>query len=308
MTDREAFADDILEEVDDFETEKMTFLQRLRGYWQVFTRGLKATKPYLIVLILVVILVAIFFWKWIFITVAAGEGGVLYRRFFGGTVVDYVYPEGFHIIPPWDTMTIYNARVQIIKHEFDVLTNRGLPLHLRIAVRFRPEYELIAVLHQQVGPDYIDKVIIPQIESVLRREIGKHDPEDIYTNKAGVLTNIILLAIEETSKKYVRITDIIIRSLSLPPAVKEAIDQKLVNEQQFKAYEFLLQRERQEAERKRIEAQGIKDFQAIVAETLDDQLLDWHGVEATRDIAKSDNSKIVIIGASEKGLPLILGR
>ena len=271
------------------------------SYW------LKDRAPYLVVITLIVLLLILFLWSRIFILVRPGEGGVLYRPFTTGTVTDYVYPEGLHIVNPFNSMHIYNARVQLILHDFEVLTNRGLPIRLYIAVRFQPIYELIGVLHQQVGPDYPDKIILPQIESVLRRNVGQYSPEDIYTTQEGVLSNIITLALEEVGRKYVKVDEIIIRVVELPDGVRKAIEEKLVYEQQFLAYKFRLEREKQEAERKRIEALGIMVYQDIISATLDDRLIKWQGVQATLEMATSENAKVVVIGAGEEGLPVILG-
>lgn len=269
---------------------------------------IQENTPYIVVITLVTLLMMAFLWPRIFITIHGGQAGVLYKRFTIGTVTDYVYPEGLHVIFPWDVMHIYDARVQLVKHQFKVLTNQGLPVYLKIAIRFHPEYELIGVLHQKIGPDYVNKIIIPQIESVMRRNIGKYTPEDIYTNKEGVLSNIIVLALEETGRKYVRISDIIIRSLDLPKPVAKSIEEKLVYEEQFKAYQYILDREKQEAERKRIEAQGIQDYHTIIAETLDEHMLTWQGIQATTKLSESQNAKMLIFGnQGSNGLPLILG-
>jgi len=275
--------------------------------YQKFRSWVAENTPGLIVFGLTFTLAFAVLWPRIVVSVQPGQGGVLYKRFFVGTVVDYVYPEGLHILWPWNQMYIYDSRVQLVMHEFDVLTNKGLPIHLRIAVRFHPEYELLGVLHQQVGPDYVHKIILPQIESVLRKNIGQHNPEDIYTNKEGILSRIIVLALEETGRKYVRIDDIIIRSLELPEPVRKAIEEKLVYEQQYQAYDFRLKKEKQEAERKRIEAGGVRDYQAIISATLNEQLILWQGVEATLQLAQSPNSKVVVVGAGKNGLPIILG-
>lgn len=270
-------------------------------------RWIKDKVPYLIALVLILVLLILFFWNRIFIVIGPGQAGALYRPLTTGTITDYVYPEGLHVLFPLNQMTIYDTRVQIIQHDLTVLTNRGLPITLKLAVRFRPIYELVGVLHQQVGVDYPKKVILPQIESVLRRRIGQHSPEEIYTNKEGVLSNIISLAIQEVGQKFVDVDEIIIRTVELPGQVKTAIEEKLVYEQQHLAYQFRLDREEQEAERKRIEALGIMVYQDIISSTLDEKLLRWQGIQATLEIAKSDNSKVVVIGAGEQGLPIILG-
>jgi regulator of protease activity HflC (stomatin/prohibitin superfamily) len=246
------------------------------------------------------------FWKRIVIWIDTGEGGVLYRPFQGGTVTDQVFTEGIHLLLPFNNMTNYDARIQIIRHEFDVLTNRGLPVTLKIAVRYRPIFELLGVLHQRVGPDYPNKIILPQIESVLRKGLGTHSPEEIYTNKNLLLTGLVRRAIEEVGRKFVIVDDIIIRELRLPAGVKTAIENKLVEEQRFLSYNFRLQAEKQEAERKRIEARGIRDYAKNIAATMSEKVLRWHGVQATLKLASSPNAKVVVIGGGRDGLPLML--
>lgn len=270
-------------------------------------RWTRENAPFIVVCFLLWCLLIAVLWQRIFILVRPGEAGVIYQTLTSGTVTDHVYPEGLHIVLPINEMHIYNARVQIIFHDFDVLTNSGLPIKLQIAVRFEPIYELIGLLHQRVGPDYPDKIILPQIESVLRRNIGRYSPEDIYTNRDGVLSNIITLALEEVGRKYVEVDDIIIRSVELPESVRSSIEQKLVYEQEALAYEYRLKAEEKEADRKVVEAGGIEQYQRIITPTLTDKLITWQGIQATLDLAESDNAKVVVIGAGEKGLPIILG-
>jgi regulator of protease activity HflC (stomatin/prohibitin superfamily) len=277
------------------------------NFFQKIWRWVKGKLPYLIALVLVLALLILYFWNRIFIVIGPGQAGALYRPLTSGTITDYVYPEGLQVLFPLNTMTIYDTRVQVIQHDLTVLTNRGLPITLKLAIRFRPIYELVGVLHQQVGVDYPKKVILPQIESVLRRRIGQHSPEEIYTNKEGVLSNIIALAIKEVGQKFVEVDEIIIRTVELPKPVRTAIEEKLIYEQRHLAYKFRLEQEKQEAERKRIEALGIMVYQDIISSTLDENLLRWQGIQATLEIAKSENSKVVVIGSGEQGLPIILG-
>lgn len=277
------------------------------NFVQKIWRWVKGKLPYLITLVLVLTLLILYFWNRIFVVIGPGQAGALYRPLTSGTVTDYVYPEGLQVLFPLNTMTIYDTRVQVIQHDLTVLTNRGLPITLKLAIRFRPIYELVGVLHQQVGVDYPKKIILPQIESVLRRRIGQHSPEEIYTNKEGVLSNIIALAIEEVGQKFVEVDEIIIRTVELPKPVRTAIEEKLIYEQRHLAYKFRLEQEKQEAERKRIEALGIMVYQDIISSTLDENLLRWQGIQATLEIAKSENSKVVVIGSGEQGLPIILG-
>ncbi len=277
---------------------------------------LKRKIPYIIIIMLVFFWALFFFWPRIVISIKSGEAGVLYWRFFGGTETDRVYAEGLHVIAPWDTMYIYNVRIQTVLHELEVLTNRGLPIQLQLAIRFQPEYETLGVLHQEVGPDYINTIIVPDIDSVLRKDIGHYNPEEIYVNKEGVLSKIIVNALNELGQKYVKMHSIVIQSVVLPKPIKQAIEDKLVEEQRSKTYYFILERERQEAERRRIEATGIanklrveaagiRDYQKIIKETLDEKMLKWHGVQATVQLSESENAKVIVIGAGKNGLPII---
>lgn len=271
---------------------------RFRHWWWRKT-------PYVFLVMLVSTLLVVVFWYRIIILISPGHAGVLFRLF-SGTQIDYVYPEGLHIINPLNTMYIYELRKQVALHEFDVLTAKGMTVHLSLAIRFQPELELLGMLHQRIGEDYLNRVIIPQTESVLRKELGNYTAEDIYTNKEGLLTKAILSALDEVGRNFVQVEDIIIRGLSLPPKIKDAIEDKLSQEQFLKSYEFRVQTAAKEAERLRIEAGGIRDYHDIIDKSLTEKILTHQGIDATRELAKSNNAKIVVIGAGTNGLPLIL--
>jgi regulator of protease activity HflC (stomatin/prohibitin superfamily) len=280
------------------------------GYSKKKLLGLRSfiqrNLPYFAVFFLTLTLSAAFLWSEIVITINSGEGGVLFRRFFG-TDTEKVYTEGVYAIFPWDTMYIYDARIQTVLHDFDVLTMEGLTIHLSLAIRFRPEYDMLGLLHQQVGPDYVNTIITPEVESVLRKRLSPYKPEDIYKNKDKILTTVVIEAMDVLGQKYVTANDVIIREISLPETIVTAIENKLKEEQQEQAYVYRLKREKQEAERKMTEATGIKNYQDTVSKSLTDKLLKWQGIQATLELAKSNNSKVVVIGAGNSGMPLILG-
>jgi len=196
---------------------------RRRRLTQALGRHGDRVLPIGAMVFLLATLVVLYLWNGLIVLIRPGEAGALYRPFDGGTVTDYVFPEGMHVLKPWNKMHVYDVRVQTVRQEFRVLTNKGLPIYLSLAIRFYPEYEMVGLLHQRVGPDYVQKIVVPQVESVLRRNIGRHDPEDIYTNKEGILTDIVVKAIEEAGQKFVFIDDIIIRSVTLPEEVHAAI-------------------------------------------------------------------------------------
>ena len=177
-------------------------------------RWFRRKLPMLLILLLLTALGTAVFWRFIVITVHSGEAAVLFYRF-GGTRIDKIYTEGLHIFNPIDIVHIYEIRKKIAYHEFDVISIKGLTVHLSLAIRYRPEVELLGLLHQKIGPDYLSRVILPQIESVLRKELGNYRAEQIYTNEAGLLTNAILKALDEVGRNYVEVDDIIIRSIEL---------------------------------------------------------------------------------------------
>ncbi|BBA33888.1 SPFH domain, Band 7 family protein [Methylocaldum marinum] len=270
-----------------------------------FRRWLWRKLPLLIVFTLSLLLAVVVLWHRVVIVIEGGHAGVLFRLW-SGTEIGYVYPEGVHLINPFNTMHIYETREQVALHDFDVLTVKGLALHLFLAIRYQPELELLGLLHQRIGPDYLQRVIIPQIESVMRKELGNYTAEDIYTNKEGLLTKTILLALDEVGRNFVHVEDIIIRSIELPAKIKDAIEDKLTQEELLKSYEFRVQTASREAERLRIEGEGIKQYHQILAKGLTEGILKHQGIQATRELARSDNAKIIVIGSGKDGLPLIL--
>lgn len=251
------------------------------------------------------VLLVIYFWNSIFISIKPGEAGVLYMRFFGGTVTDKSYSEGMHLLYPWDSMYIYDVRVQHTQTTFNVLTADGLWIEISVSIRFRPLREQLGILHVTLGPDYVDKIIVPEIQSVLRILIGQLHPEDIFNTKRNFLDIALQESLLQVSEKFVHIDDLLITNVSLPPLVKNAIERKLERKQIALEYVYRLLESELEAKRKKIEAQGIHDFQEIVSEGISEQLLEWQGIEATLKLAESNNAKIVIIGNNENGLPLI---
>lgn len=256
--------------------------------------------------LLILLFVIVYFSQNIFITVQAGEGGVMWRRFLKGTVTDRVLGEGFHIIPPWDKIAIYSVRVQEVRPELDVLTKEGLRVHLQLSIRYHPEYNMLAILHQRLGTNYVNNIIVPTVDSTLRTTIGTYTLDELYMSQPELLPRIVNEALQHASRNFVVIDAVIIRTVELPPALRDAIVSKLEQKQLAEAYQYRLERERHEAERKVIEAGGINQYNAIIANSLTEAVLRWKGVEATRELATSTNAKVIMIGNSAGGLPVIL--
>lgn len=257
-------------------------------------------------LLLAFLLGVAFLWPRIFVSIPAGEVGVLFR-FFTGTRTDYVYPAGLHVIPPWDTMINYEIRNQVAMHSFHVLSMRGLMVQLDLAIRYRPKVDQVGLLHQRIGPNFARRVVIPQTESVLRRELGVRTAEDIYTNAGNLLHQAVELAKQEVGRNYVEAEDIIIRSVALPDLVREAIQDKLTQRELLESYTFRLETATEEAERLRDEGRGIRDYQERIDSTLSDGLLQHTGIRVTREVAGSPNTSVVLIGSGKDGLPMIPG-
>lgn len=262
----------------------------------------------IIVSVVAVLIFLLYFSANTFITIRSGQSGVLYKKFGGGTVTDEFYGEGFHVIAPWNDMFIYDVRTQEMKETLNVLSKNGLSIELEISLRYAPMSDKIGVIHKEIGLDYAEKIVFPEIRSSARKIIGKYNPEELYSSKRESIQDEIFKETETNlSKNYVNLDAVLIRSIILPATIRTAIENKLKQEQESMEYEFRLEKESKEAERKRIEAKGIKDFQDIVSEGISEKLLKWKGIEATLELAKSTNAKVVVIGQGKDGLPIILG-
>lgn len=268
---------------------------------------MKNFASFFVITFLIVTFLIVFLWDRIFVTIYAGEAGILFERF-SGTIVDRIYSEGFYYIMPWDIMLPYNVRIQEKKHEFDVLTKQGLHIDIKLSIRFKPEYNMLGIIHKEIGPDYVTSVVVPEVESVVRRYFGQFDDEEIYTSKGAILQKIINESTEQLAQKFIILDDLIVRKIDFPETVQKAIESKITEFHKFKAYEYKLAREHQELERKKIEAEGIKIYKDIVSANITDNYLKLEGIEATKELAKSSNSKIIVIGAGNSGLPIILGQ
>ena len=438
----------------------------MRGMAAKFKRRVWESAPAIVISILFVVFMVAFLSPRIFITIPAGYEGVLYRRVFGGTDVDRVYKEGLRLFLPWDTVTLYNLREQVLTLDLNALLEDGLSVGVTVTVRFQPKSRLLGTLHKEHGPDYIETFLTPELESVARHVLGGSKPVELYStgrnqiekdinrqldgelrqfdefedrhwpniplemlfqgkvavssdnnpnvrlilkelysfhedehddlyeiirktgfvrvfgelierehnyeqargylkqNEAQLIEKIerakrdlemgitrgksgaqhakrsraildslkavyheLKATSDELAEKFVEgnkqfqvlrrpydlffktieLKDVLISSVVLPEKIKNAIESKLHQEQVAQEFVFRLEREIKEAERKRIEAKGIKDFQEMVAAGIEEGLLKWKAIEATLELAKSQNAKMIVIGAGEDGLPIILG-
>ena len=240
-------------------------------------------------------------------TVPAGGKGI-YFNWRSGTDTELTLDEGWHWLMPWNRIYIYDVRMKDNLEKLSVLSADQLNITTDISIRYRPLSDEVAKIHQEVGPDYYNVLVSPTLRNVTREVISGFQSIDAYTKRQEIQSNIQEKIIEKLTGKHIFVEQVMLRTMDFPPAVTQAIERKLAMKQEADTMKFVLEKEKLEADRKRLEAQGIADFQQIVSKGINDNLLRWKGIEATLKLAESTNSKVVVIGSAKDGLPLILGK
>lgn len=261
------------------------------------------------VLVIIAIILLVIFATKATVTIDSGKAGVLYKTFDGGVVTDEpALGEGFHIIAPWNEVIIYEVRQQELFEKMKVLSSNGLDILLEVTGWYQPQTESIGFLHQKKGQNYLDRVIKPSLRSAARSVVGRYTPEQIYSSKRDIIQKEIF---DETKKildeQYIQLNEVLVRDVTLPPTIKTAIENKLKQEQEFLEYEFKIQKAQKEAERQRIDAEGKATANKILNASLTENILKEKGIQATVELAKSPNSKIIVVGSGKDAMPLILG-
>jgi regulator of protease activity HflC (stomatin/prohibitin superfamily) len=241
-------------------------------------------------------------------TIRSGEAGVKYSVI-GGTDLDQTYGEGLQIHAPWVDVIRYDARVQEQLEDITALSSNGLSIGMDVSIRWQPDVATMPELHTTYGTDYYRKLVQPELRSAAREVVGLFTPEELYSSKRQQLqTEMIERVRKGVETRFISIEAVLIRDVRLPQQIQTAIENKLKEEQEAQRYEFTLQKEKLEAQRKKIEATGEAEYQRIITESLSPAFLQFKGIEATRELAQSSNAKVVVVGGSESGgLPLILG-
>ncbi|MEA3448556.1 MAG: prohibitin family protein [Bacteroidota bacterium] len=269
---------------------------------------MKQNQKKLLIGLGVVVVLLLIFGNSMFKIVDAGERGVIFRPFGGGLDTTRVYGEGFHVFAPWNKFTVYNIKERTAEETMDVLDENGLSINVDVTVRYFPTYKKLTFLHQNFGQDFKNQLVVPEVRSTVRQVMGRYTAEEIYSKKRAQVENeIIQEATDKLGDNYITTKAVLIRSINLPPQIKNAIEMKLSQEQESLAYEFKLQKEQKEAERKRIEAEGEARANNIINRSLTPNLLKMRGIETTLKLSQSKNAKIVVIGGDD-GLPLILNQ
>ncbi|WP_421879570.1 prohibitin family protein [Marinoscillum sp.] len=269
-------------------------------------------RKYLIPIVVIAIaaIVVISLSSSIFFRIEASERAVLFKTISGKLEKENIIGPGWHVKAPWNEKYVYNVAEQSIDETMNVLDKNGLRIDVDVTVRFHPRYDQIGIIHEKFRGEYITVLVIPEVRSTVRRVMGRYTAEEIYSTKRGEVENAIK---DETGEilgatgNEIEMVSMPIRSINLPEQIKNSIENKQKQEQEAQAYQYRLEKEKSEAERKRIAAEGEATANKIINSSLTPELLKMRGIEATKELVQSPNSKVIVIGGGDDGLPLILG-
>ncbi|HTC46114.1 MAG TPA: prohibitin family protein [Candidatus Aquilonibacter sp.] len=238
--------------------------------------------------------------------VGTGHVGVLTLF---GRVTGETLGEGMHVINPLKTDNELSIQTQTLKESASVPSSEGLMMSLDTSLIYHLNPDRASEVFQKIGADYENVVVEPTLRSAIREATASHTANALYTGEREMVGKQIYDQVSaQLNQRGLTVENVLLRDIQLPATLKSAIEAKQQAEQESLAMNFRLQKETQEAQRKRIEAAGVRDFQQIVAQGITPSLLEWKGIEATENLAKSPNSKVVVIGNNKNGLPLILGQ
>jgi regulator of protease activity HflC (stomatin/prohibitin superfamily) len=268
-------------------------------------------RKHLLWMVTLTLVVAFFFVYLIpdeFIFIYPGSAGVLWHRFFYGEVTNKVYGEGTHIILPWDKMYVYSLLVQSHTEDVHLLTIDGLEVTVKINVRTELDERNLPAINERLGTDYMKMVVVPQLEAATRSILARYEAEQLHVNDEETLSaDIQKVLTAAPDMELIGVRAVNIMAITLPPGLQRAIESKNEERQKSLQFDYQLQLARKEAERKQIEASGIKNFQQTVGASLNQNYLLYQAIQATQALAASPNAKTVVIGSGKDGLPIILG-
>ena len=244
----------------------------------------------------------------LFYTIPQGFEGYIFYTFGNGLDKENVKGQGFHLKFPWDNLIKYDVRIQENMSTMEVLAENGLTIAMELSYRYNPMPAKAGFIEEGIGSNYHDKIIIPEIRSVSREVIGEYLPEELYSTKRETIEDEIFektfVALE---KKFINLDAVLIRDVTLPQTLQDAIEKKLKQEQEALEYDFKIEKAEKEALRLEIEARGKAKANDILNASLTTNVLKDKGIEATIKLSESNNSKVVVVGSGDDGLPLILG-
>ncbi len=223
-----------------------------------------------------------------------------------GRVTGRTMGEGIHLVNPVARVHQLDIKSQEIKERAAVPSREGLIMGLEASVLYHLDPAGAAELFQKIGANYREVLLVPNFRSAIRSVTAANTASALYSDSREAMAQQIRTELQgQVQPRGVVVENVLLRDLQLPETLKHAIEAKQQAQQDAQRMEFVLQKERQEAERKRVEAAGIKDFQDIVSQGISDKLLQWKGIEATIELARSTNSKVIVVGNPKSGLPLI---
>lgn len=262
-------------------------------------------RPYIFIGIAVVILIIIL--ANIFVILQPTERGVVFKKYTSGLEVENVRGEGLNIIAPWNDLIVFEISEQQIEETMDVLSRDGLSINIDVSLRFRPIPDEIGYLFRSFRKGYIESLIRPELRSAVRKIIGQYTPEELYASKRQEIETKIEESTREILKNnHIELKALLFRSIKLPETIKVSIEQKLAAEQEAQKYDYLIEKEKKEAERRRIDAEGKAAANKILSASITTNILKEKGISATEELSKSPNAKIIVIGGGGDGLPIIL--
>jgi regulator of protease activity HflC (stomatin/prohibitin superfamily) len=245
----------------------------------------------------------------IFYTINATQRAVIFYKFSDlGLDKDHIVQPGFHTKAPWNEVFTFDVQESSRDENMDVLDKSGLSIHVDVTVRYKPIPDKIGYIYEKFNLSYADVLVIPEVRSAVRQVMGRYTAEEIYSTKRAEVEAMIKTESDKIlHANNVDMVTLLIRSIRLPEQIRVAIESKLQQQQEALAYQFRLDKEKSEAERKRIAAEGESRANNIINNSLTNNLLKMRGIEATLELSKSPNTKVIVIGSGADGMPLILG-
>jgi regulator of protease activity HflC (stomatin/prohibitin superfamily) len=260
------------------------------------------------VFFIVIAVIAIILFSKSTITIGPGEGGVIFESLGDGIDTDKTYGEGFHLMLPWNKMIVRKVRQQSISDEMNVLSVNGLEVKVNGTIWYEPEFKNLGKLIKTKGEDYERELLDPAINAAARSVVGRYTPEQLYSSKRDVIEQEILDEVQTVLKdQFLLVTRVLVEDVKLPNTIRTAIETKLKQEQESLEYEFRIAKAQKEAKRQKIDAEGKAIANKILSASLTDKILQEKGIEATLELSKSPNSKVIVIGSGKSGMPIILG-
>jgi len=238
-------------------------------------------------------------------TIGPGQAGVLWRA--SGGTQPTVYGEGLHYVAPWNQLYVYDLRSKSHDEVLNVIAVNGLGIKLDASVRYHLSPNEVVALQKEIGPAYYETILEPVLRSEARRVLGRYTPEEIYSTKRDLIEREIREGLRtKIEGKHILLEAVLIRNVELPDAIRHAIDQKLAAEQDVLRMRYVLETAKSVAEQRRIEAEGVADYNRVVAASLTPPMLEYERIQELNRLAVSTNAKTVVIGPGAATTPLLL--